>query len=482
MSSSPDLNEYIARLSALESALAALEGLAWDIAETYKGSDFPEQGEWASALENTGIEMTHEAASQIGFCRERFTRLARLIEFRKNYRQFSDAEIGHILDGTLSLKEKSLLAKKCGNVAALLKIMPKMQAHWQQLFGTLSYSRIKREIAPVPGRSPDIAILWSAYADAEAEHLRHETGPALERFIEAMRNANPAETKRWAIGFAEASQKGTETTPVRLPLFREILFPTLLAGYMQDDLDCIRLLGGFCQLLYQSPECLQQFAETERSEYGLLLKHHRLKPDDTVIRARLIDIIADNIEYALHELPLGVLYGHDGASIGECTEMLEELDFFETLLQEGARPDLNELLADARHHIAAYQHYLATRKSDDSFKQYLQTEKAVPVSILRQIDDAFPGWVECELVDAIGKRHLFHEKTPVVSAPSPASTAPSATHPQTGFIACRPVATWAEKPGRWLTRIDTTRPWGIASTDDDSQFTVHSETIIALPE
>lgn len=37
------------------------------------------------------------------------------------------------------------------------------------------------------------------------------------------------------------------------------------------------------------------------------------------------------------------------------------------------------------------------------------------VTITRLVDDAFPGWVECLLLDAAGNQHWFTEKVPVVS-------------------------------------------------------------------
>lgn len=43
-------------------------------------------------------------------------------------------------------------------------------------------------------------------------------------------------------------------------------------------------------------------------------------------------------------------------------------------------------------------------------------EASLRVSISRWVDDAQPGFVECEFVDTSGLRHMFVEKAPVVSA------------------------------------------------------------------
>ncbi|MDI1443615.1 hypothetical protein [Polyangium sp. 6x1] len=39
----------------------------------------------------------------------------------------------------------------------------------------------------------------------------------------------------------------------------------------------------------------------------------------------------------------------------------------------------------------------------------------VEVQIVRFADDAQPGWVECHLLDAHGRRWAFLEKVPVVT-------------------------------------------------------------------
>jgi len=54
---------------------------------------------------------------------------------------------------------------------------------------------------------------------------------------------------------------------------------------------------------------------------------------------KLIEIISRFLEYTVHEWPSGILYGNDGASIGQCDEILESikelirLDNSETIIQ-----------------------------------------------------------------------------------------------------------------------------------------------------
>ena len=88
----------------------------------------------------------------------------------------------------------------------------------------------------------------------------------------------------------------------------------------------------------------------------------------------------------------------------------------------------------------------------------------VEVTILRWVSDDFPGWVECELTDASGRRWLIHEKEPVFSATS----IPADGLPFLGFIGC----VLTSSPDGDVVGIDTDQPWGIASVEGETRFSV----------
>jgi hypothetical protein len=60
-------------------------------------------------------------------------------------------------------------------------------------------------------------------------------------------------------------------------------------------------------------------------------------------------------------------------------------------------------------------------------------EGHLKISITRWVDDAFPGFVECEFVDVSGVRHTFVDKVPVVTA-DPIDS--SASFPLSGSVVC----------------------------------------------
>jgi hypothetical protein len=95
--------------------------------------------------------------------------------------------------------------------------------------------------------------------------------------------------------------------------------------------------------------------------------------------------------------------------------------------------------------------------------------RELTVRIVRWADDWQPGWVECELVDAYGKRHLFLEKGPVVSAIPLTS---DSTYPQYGTLGCEIVSSKEDDQGREILVIDTTQPRAIESTSGETRFEV----------
>lgn len=89
----------------------------------------------------------------------------------------------------------------------------------------------------------------------------------------------------------------------------------------------------------------------------------------------------------------------------------------------------------------------------------------VKVNVLRIIDDSFPVFVECELIDCHGTHHYFIDKLPVVSEYD-------AVPPCIGAIRC----TVMENKENTVV-IDTSLPDDIASTNGAYQFEVYQNQV-----
>ena len=105
----------------------------------------------------------------------------------------------------------------------------------------------------------------------------------------------------------------------------------------------------------------------------------------------------------------------------------------------------------------------------------VRPEASVAVQIVRWVDESFPGFVECVLVDAAGMEHRFVDKVPVVSLDD---LQPTSCFPCEGTIGCEVEAAWKDAAGRSVARISTERPWGVASTTGRTRFVVLSSQVV----
>jgi hypothetical protein len=94
---------------------------------------------------------------------------------------------------------------------------------------------------------------------------------------------------------------------------------------------------------------------------------------------------------------------------------------------------------------------------------------SVQVTITRDTDDAFPGWVAAELADAYGKRHIFNEKVPTVEKMTDSCRA---EFPRKGSIRCTIVE---EQPA--LIIIETEFPDHLNSNKGLTRFSVLPEQL-----
>lgn len=98
----------------------------------------------------------------------------------------------------------------------------------------------------------------------------------------------------------------------------------------------------------------------------------------------------------------------------------------------------------------------------------------VKVEIIRYVDDSFPGFVECKLIDTWGKHHLFVEKVPIVTSES---LEPSSSYPQLGIIGCQ-IVERRDIDGREVVKIETETTWHVISTAGETSFDVSPDQVV----
>jgi len=100
------------------------------------------------------------------------------------------------------------------------------------------------------------------------------------------------------------------------------------------------------------------------------------------------------------------------------------------------------------------------------------------VEIVRFVDSGFPGWVECELVDAAGRRHILRNKVPMFTAEDLDA---NSQYPKPGFVDCEVVDRYQDEKGQELVRVTTAKPCDIESTEGFSEFTVSASLVTPTP-
>ena len=211
--------------------------------------------------------------------------------------------------------------------------------------------------------------LWNAYLETETLHLRSERNAALERFLDSFVTLSGPVQRDWALQFVTDS--GLQDVTIRMPLFRRVLLPQLRSAVDDRIPRSAHWLSRHAHLIYKCRETYPDLPDTY-TEHGLLLIALDHEPNDNTSRRRLVELLADHMDYTLQELPSGVLYGQDGATIPQCEEMLNELDEFVGHANRlGIVDSYRDLISDCRLHYKAYANYLANRRGASSYADFL---------------------------------------------------------------------------------------------------------------
>ena len=212
--------------------------------------------------------------------------------------------------------------------------------------------------------------LWSDYLRAEQDRIRDVMLSALDRFIRAFVRLSETSQREWALHLAsDVADQGADI-PVRFPLFERVLLPVLAAGVADERPGCARWLAHFESQLMNAKRIV--LPDRLLSAAGLLLEALRVDPLDRRAREGLVRRRASYLRYTLHELPAGVLYGHNGATLTECDELLAELaDFREHVDILGDTARFAALIDECALHFPRYREYLASGRAGDSYERFL---------------------------------------------------------------------------------------------------------------
>ena len=166
----------------------------------------------------------------------------------------------------------------------------------------------------------------------------------------------------------------TKDITIRQPLYKNLIYPILSDQVEQNDVNAIKGLLRLDQHLisYQG-----YTKDTKFSSWTLLEKGLKISPDDRELLEFSERTTRNYLSYTLHELPTGVLYGTNGASIEECKELIIEVEKYEKVCKKLDR-DEKELIQECKFYYQAYKDYLLVYKNFKGFADYLDKECRQP--------------------------------------------------------------------------------------------------------
>ena len=141
------LDEFLRKIYCITIELGKLDSLAYDISQMYSGNAFPEQTKLsADILENLMLTVTHDIASEIGLYREDIEMLAKFIEFREKYCEFSDDETSKILDEELPIALKRNFSKRFDAEKNMIARIDRLRQEWNETFENMTYAKLKKKL------------------------------------------------------------------------------------------------------------------------------------------------------------------------------------------------------------------------------------------------------------------------------------------------------------------------------------------------
>ena len=155
-------------------------------------------------------------------------------------------------------------------------------------------------------------------------------------------------------------------------LVRDLMAPFLVEAERRGDADAARWVDYFLEHFRGGAELWHRLEVRGKSPLSLLEAAVERDPEDVEARKALAANLSDWFRYCLHELPMGVLFGFNGASIEECHILLRYLALFEEQKRFlGERERSADFLRKCERHFRGYADYRASPRQYTSYADYI---------------------------------------------------------------------------------------------------------------
>lgn len=217
------------------------------------------------------------------------------------------------------------------------------------------------------------AQLWQRYLSAEASGHRKSILAALREFVQSLQAGSEEQKRNFAETFCRRMADAGEKLPLREPLFAGVVGPYLVAAYENEEGDAGRWLAYFHPHFLNLPPSERLIElDDSLSSISLLAAAFRQDPNNIQTQDLLIQNLTQKFEYAVHEVPTGVLYGIDGAKVTECQEWLDDLVLFREVVQKrGTTEKYETAMRYWDFHFRGYADYLNHRGQYRNYEEYI---------------------------------------------------------------------------------------------------------------
>ena len=229
---------------------------------------------------------------------------------------------------------------------------------------------------------PDQAALWLGYLSAEAQGYRPLALIALRKFVDALLADSKEHRHRFSETFCRQVADEGSLLPLRQPLFAAIIGPFLVSAHERGNDNAENWIAYFFLDFLKMPPSQRLLELPRQSPINLLHDAFKRNPDNARTQELLIRNLTEQFSYAVHEVPSGVLYGNNGATIAECKEWQTDLALFcEVVQRRNETEKYQEAIRDWGFHFRGYADYLTHPDQYQNYADYIaQHWKALDMS------------------------------------------------------------------------------------------------------
>jgi hypothetical protein len=220
--------------------------------------------------------------------------------------------------------------------------------------------------------TPADVLHWERYLELERRDARKQALALLAELIRSVQEYPEAQRHAWLRWLCHLVVDRHEPLPIRHPLVRELMAPFLVEAERRGDADAPRWVDYFLEHFRGGAELWHGLEVRRKSPLQLLEAAVERNPEDVVARKALAEYLEYWFHSCLHELPSGVLFGFNGASVEECHILLRYLALLEEQLRFlGERERSADFLRKCERHFRGYADYLSSPGQYTSYEDYI---------------------------------------------------------------------------------------------------------------